>query len=68
MGDPSQPGAIGPVGLLSPFALAGGTSSATTVSARLRCEHDNSNGANPYVDGDASMWAHKTNGLKLVNE
>jgi hypothetical protein len=27
------------------------------VLAALRCEHDSSNGANPYVDGDASFWA-----------
>ena len=68
VGEPSQPGAIGPAGLLSPFALVGGTSNATRVSAALCCEHDDSNGAYPYVDGAASMWAHKTNGFKLANE
>ena len=38
------------------------------VPAAQRCEHDSSNGANPYVDGDASFWAHVTHGLQLIAE
>lgn len=70
VGDPSVSGARGPASRLSPFALTGGAVNPTTstVLAALRCSHDVSNGATPYVDPDASLWAHKTNGLKLVQE
>jgi hypothetical protein len=55
---------------MSPFALVGGADNATTgvVTAALQCEHDNSNGANPYVDPDATFWAHNTNSLQLTTE
>lgn len=70
VGNPSTSGASGPADLLSPFALTGGTvnSTTTTVSATLRCWHDTTNGSTPYIDGDASLWAHKTSGLKLATE
>lgn len=70
VGDPAATGAQGPAGLLSSFALVGGAVNATTTTelAALRCEHDNTNGSTPYVDGGASLWAHKTSGLKLASE
>jgi len=70
VGNPSLSGARGPAALLSPFALVGGTinTTGTTELAALQCEHDTSNGASPYVDGDVSFWAHKTSGLTLADE
>jgi hypothetical protein len=70
VGDPAASGAQGPAGLLSPFALVGGAVNATTTTelAALRCEHDTTNGSTPLVDGGASLWAHKTTGLKLATE
>jgi hypothetical protein len=70
VGNPSLSGARGPATLLAPFALVGGTINATSTIelAALQCEHDTSNSANPYVDGDVSFWAHKTGGLTLANE
>jgi hypothetical protein len=52
-------GSRGSRGRAAPFALVGGAVNITpdAVLAALRCEHDSSNGANPYVDGDASFWA-----------
>ena len=70
MGDPSASGAIAPAGLLSPFALASSVvnRTTTTVWAALRCWHDTTNGAAPYIDGDASPWAHKAGGQNLAAE
>ncbi len=70
VGNPSASGNQGPAGFLSPFALVGGAvnPTTTTVSAALRCSHDHTNGATPYVDSSASLWAHKTSGLKLATE
>jgi len=55
---------------VSPFALVGGAVNPTTSTklAKLRCEHDNTHGATPYVDSSASLWAHATSGLKLGTE
>ena len=70
VGNPAKPGALEPAGDLSGFALVGGAVNTTTspVQAILRCSHDHTNGATPYVDSGASLWAHKTNGLKLATE
>lgn len=70
VGNPGLSGAAGPAGLLSPFAMTGGAVNPTTstVLAALRCSHDRTNGATPYVDANASLWAHKTTGLKLATE
>jgi hypothetical protein len=70
VGDPTATGNQGPAGLLSTFALVGGAVNATTTTelAALRCEHDTTNGSTPYVDGGASLWAHKTTSLKLSTE
>jgi hypothetical protein len=70
VGDPSLSGARGPASRISPFALTGGAVNPTTstVLAALRCSHDVSLGATPYVDADASLSAHKTSGLKLIKE
>jgi hypothetical protein len=69
VGNPGLAGAKGPAGLLSPFALIGGAFNATgtNVTAVLQCSHDTT-GPTPYVDAGASMWAHKTSGLKLRTE
>jgi hypothetical protein len=70
VGDPTASGNQGPAGLLSPFALTGGAVNTTssTVPAMLRCEHDDTLGATPNVDSSASLWAHKTGGLKLATQ
>jgi hypothetical protein len=70
VGNPAASGNQGPAGYLSPFALVGGAVNTTTspVQAILRCSHDHTNGATPYVDSSASLWAHKTTGLKLATE
>lgn len=69
VGNPGLAGARGPAGLLSPFALVGGANNATgtTETAVLRCSHDTT-GPTPYVDASASLWAHKTSGLKLATQ
>jgi hypothetical protein len=69
VGSPTAAGNQGPAGLLSPFALTSGAVNATTstVQAVLSCEHDHT-GATPYVDSSASLWAHKTGGLKLARQ
>lgn len=66
VGDPAASGAQGPAAFLSPFSLAGGVNvPATGGTAALRCSHDNTNGATPYVDSGASLWAHQTQSLKI---
>jgi hypothetical protein len=66
VGDPNASGSQGAAPYLSPFSLTGGANvPATGGTGALQCWHDNSNGATPYVDGGATVWAHKTAGLKI---
>lgn len=69
VGDPSAPGTEGPAAFVSPFALTGGvTVPKTGATAVLQCWHDNTFGATPYVDTNASLWAHRTASLHLGTE
>jgi hypothetical protein len=66
VGDPAASGAQGPAAFLSPFALTGAVNvPATGATAVLGCWHDNTNGATPYVDVGAAVWAHQTTSLKI---
>jgi hypothetical protein len=66
VGNPAATGAQGPAAFLSPFSLTGGVDvPASGATAVLRCWHDNTNGATPYVDVGASVWAHQTASLKI---
>ncbi len=62
-------GSQGPAALVSPFSLLGGwKNSGGTVVAELQCWHDDTLSGQPYVDGGATLWAHKTTGLTLAKE
>jgi hypothetical protein len=68
VGDPTA-GSQGPAPFLSPFSLTGGaTVPASGGTATLRCWHDNTNGATPYVDSSTSIWAHQTGSLTTGTE
>jgi hypothetical protein len=69
VGNPGQSRSVGPAGLVVPFSLTGGVKvPAGGGTAVLRCWHDSSNGATPYIDGNASMWAHRSLSLKTATE
>jgi hypothetical protein len=69
VGDFNQSGNVGPAGLVVPFSLTGAVNApAAGGTAVLQCWHDHANGAAPYIDGNASMWAHKTGSLKIATE
>jgi hypothetical protein len=71
VGDPNAPGAWGPAAFVMPFSLVAGVTvprSSTPSTATLQCDHDNSSGATPYVDADASMLIHKTASLTNATE
>jgi hypothetical protein len=69
VGDPNPSSSVGAAGLVVPFSLTGAVNApATGGTAVLQCWHDFSNGAAPYVDGNASIWAHRTGSLKIATE
>jgi hypothetical protein len=69
VGNPTASGAQGPAAFQSPFSLTGAVNvPATGGTGVLQCWHDHTNGATPYVDGDASVWAHRTASLKTATE
>lgn len=69
VGDPTASGEQGPSAILSPFSVTGAANvPAAGGTAVLECSHDNTNGAAPYVDAGASLWAHRTTSLKIATE
>lgn len=69
IGSPTASGNEGPAGWITPFSLAGAATVPTSGgTAVLQCWHDTTNGAVPYVDGGATVWAHKTNSLIIGTE
>jgi hypothetical protein len=69
IGAPADSGAEGAAGLVSPFSLARGVSvPAAGGTGILQCWHDKTNGATPYVDPGASVWAHRTTSLTIGTE
>jgi hypothetical protein len=66
VGDPTQPGNVGPSALLSTVTLTGGVFvHGPGGFATLQCWHDNTNGSRPYFDGGGSLWAQRTNSLSI---
>jgi hypothetical protein len=69
VGSPTTGGNRGPASFLSPFSLTGGANvPAAGGTATLRCWHDTTNGATPYVDASTSIWAHQTGSLTTGTE
>jgi len=69
VGDPAASDAQGAAALVAPFALTGGVIvTRANAQAILRCSHDDTNGATPYVDSNVSLWAHKTSALKTATQ
>ena len=69
VGSPRASGNQGPASYLSPFSLTGGTKVAGSGgTATLRCWHDTTNGATPYVDANTSIWVHQTGSLTTGTE
>ena len=69
VGNPTGTGSAGAAPFVSPFALTGGISVGTAgANAYLQCWHDTTNGSQPFVDANASLYAHKTTSLQLNTE
>jgi hypothetical protein len=69
VGDRRLAGSRGPGGYVVPFSLyAGANIPAGGGTGALKCNHDTANGATPYVDAGATLWAHRTGSLKIGTE
>ena len=69
VGSPAGAGNFGAAAFVSPFALTGGVSVGSAgADASLQCWHDSTNGSQPFVDPNASLYAHRTSSLQLNTE
>lgn len=69
VGSPDGAGSNGAAAFVAPFALTGGVSVGSAgATAHLQCSHDQTNGSQPYVDANASIWAHRTASLQINTE
>jgi hypothetical protein len=65
VGDPGQSGAQGPAGYMGTVPETAAVVLATKTTVTVTCSHQSSNGATPYVNANADIWAHKASKLSL---
>ena len=66
VGDPNQPGSMGPGALVATEATFGSISNSTAVTVSVQCDHDTStpgSSSPPYIDADSVLWAHKSTAI-----
>lgn len=68
VGDPAQSGAAGPAALVSTVSFAKGLTLPGAATVSVQCSHDSTNGAAPYLDGGASLVAHKSSSLVVLSQ
>jgi hypothetical protein len=71
VGDPSQPGSVGPGAMVATVANFGSVSSRQPMTISVQCDHDTSTpvgGSPPYIDADSVLWAHKSGSIDNMGE
>ena len=63
VGDGAQSGNQGPGTTVATLSETDSVTLTSGTVVSVQCEHDISNGAVPYVDGDATLWAHRATSL-----
>jgi hypothetical protein len=66
VGDPTAAGALGPAAFVATLSVVDAVSLRTPTEVSVDCEHDHTDGAAPYVDADATLWAHRSSGLQQM--
>lgn len=66
VGDPNATGAQGPASYLTVLSETAAVSLTAATTVTIVCEHDTSNGAIPYIDSNADLWAHRSSNLAIT--
>jgi hypothetical protein len=60
VGNPGVAGARGPASYVTQLSETAAVSLSRPTTAMVTCSHDVSNGATPYIDANADLWAHRS--------
>ena len=66
VGDPNASGGQGPASFVTVLSETAAVSLSAPTTVTILCEHDTSNGAIPYIDSSADLWAHRSSNLVIT--
>jgi len=66
VGDPNANGAMGPAGFMGSLSETTTVSLSAPTTVTITCSHQNTNGATPYINANADLWAHRSANLKIT--
>jgi hypothetical protein len=66
VGDPNTSGAQGPASFVTVLSETAAVSLSAPTTVTVFCEHDAANGATPYIDSNADLWAHLSAKLRIT--
>jgi hypothetical protein len=66
VGDPNASGGQGPASYVTVLSETAAVSLSAPTTVTIYCEHDTSNGAIPYIDSAADLWAHRSSSLVIT--
>jgi hypothetical protein len=66
IGSPSAVGAMGPASFVTVVSETAAVSLKAPSTVTVLCEHDTSNGATPFIDPNADLWAHRSSNLVIT--
>ena len=66
VGDPNATGAQGPAPFVDTLSETAAVSLSAPTTVTITCSHQNTNGATPYINSNADLWAHRSSNLVIT--
>lgn len=66
VGDPNAAGAEGPASFMATLSETAAVSLSAPATVTITCSHQDSNGATPYINSNADLWAHRSSNLVIT--
>jgi hypothetical protein len=66
VGDPNASGAMGPASIVASLSEVAAVSLSAPTTVTITCSHQNTNGATPYINSNADLWAHRSSNLVIT--
>ena len=66
VGDPNASGGQGPAAYMASMSETAAVSLSAPTTVTITCSHQNTNGAIPYINSNADLWAHRSANLVIT--
>jgi len=66
VGDPNATGAQGPASFVDTLSETAAVSLSAPTTVTITCGHNDTNGATPYINSNADLWAHRSSNLVIT--